>query len=194
MRKLLLLSICLFAGASMSAQERTKSSSEGYFNLTQLSFLMGEVNEISQTPVRSNMIPSVVNINGYRANEHFSIGVGVGMVPLAYTIIPVFADFRITLFKDNLSPVIAFKGGYSFANSRKDIWGLYSTDNRNTGGMMLHPEIGVKVTITDRADFMLTIGYWYQHLKSEIKGMNYYDRTRTTDINRLSISLGFQFQ
>ena len=152
MRKLSILFISLWIGSSLQAQE-------GYFNLTQLSFLMGEVNDNAPTPVKSNMIPSVVNINGYRANEHFSIGVGVGMIPLSYTIIPVFADFRITLLKDNLSPVLALKAGYSFAASNKNTWWHNTTDNKNRGGAMLNPEIGFKVMVTKRADFLLTIGY-----------------------------------
>ena len=195
MRKLLLLLVCLWAGASLQAQG-LKNPSEGYFNLTCLSFLMGEANDASPTPIKSNLIPSVVTINGYRVNEHFSIGVGVGTTIFSYTIFPVFADFRITLFKDdNLSPILAFKGGYAFAGSNKDIWGYYNTDNKNRGGAMLNPEVGVKVKMTDRADFVLSIGYWYQHLKSEIKGHNYYyDRTHTTDINRLSFGIGFLFK
>ncbi|MCL1973583.1 MAG: hypothetical protein FWG54_02040 [Bacteroidetes bacterium] len=191
MKKLLLLSLCLWAGASVKAQ-----TSEGYFNLTQLSFLMGEVNDNGPTSVRQNMIPSVVNINGYRANEYLSIGVGVGMVPLAYTIVPIFADFRITLFNDNLSPVIALKAGYSYAKSKKDIYNYYGADYIHRGGAMLNPEIGFKVMATKRADFILSIGYWYQHLKSETKSYVYYGGTRTinSDINRLSISLGFLFK
>jgi len=157
---------------------------------------MGVVVENAPTPVKSNMIPSVANINGYRANEHFSIGVGLGMIPLSYTIIPLFADFRITLFKDNLSPVLVFKAGYSFATSNKDSWWNNITDNKNKGGAMLNPEIGFKVKFTERADFLLTIGYWYQHLESRNKNNNYsyYDRTITTDVNRLSIGLGFLFK
>ena len=190
MKKLLLLIISLWIGSSLWAQK-------GYFNLTQLSFLMGEVEENVPTPIKSNMIPAVVNINGYRANEHFSIGIGAGMIPFAYTIVPIFADFRITLLKDNLSPVIALKTGYSYANSKKDIWGGYNTkDMKSSGGGMLNIEAGFKVLVTDRADFQLTIGYWYQHLKTEHKGNQYYyyNRTVTTNVNRLSIGLGFLFK
>ncbi|MDR2584720.1 MAG: hypothetical protein LBC84_00630 [Prevotellaceae bacterium] len=198
MKKIIIITIFLVAGINLLAQDRSKS--EGYYNLTQLSFLMGEVNEDAPTPVKQNMIPSVVNINGYRANEHFSIGLGIGMTPFSYTIFPVFADLRITLFDDHLSPVLALKAGYAFTNSKKDAWEYHSNDVTNRGGAMVNPEFGIKVSITERADFMLTIGYWYQHLKSEMKGAypgyyDYgYDRTRTADINRLSLSLGFLFK
>ena len=191
MKKIILVSLSLLAVVSLWGQK----SPSGYYNLTQLSFLIGEMNNNSPSPMQSNMIPSVVMINGHRVDEHFSMGIGVGMTPLAYTIIPVFADFRITFFKDNLSPILAFKCGYSFSGSKKDIWGYNSPQNRNTGGFMLHPEIGVKVAITERAEFLLTIGYWYQHLKSEMKQSGYYNnRTITTDLNRLSFSIGFLFK
>jgi len=186
--RFLLLSFCLLAGSSLWAQN--------YYNLTQLSFLIADENEFS--PIKSNMASSVVNINGYRFNEHFSMGVGVGITAMSYLIFPVFADFRVTFLKSNLSPVMAVKGGYAFANSKKEIFkGAYYGDYKNTGGGMFNPEIGFKVTMTERADFMLTIGYWYQHVKSEIKDKtNYYYGThyRTSDLNRLSFSVSFLFK
>ena len=193
MRKLLTFCLCLWAVSLLQAQEYKKTS-EGYFNLTQLSFLMGEVNENAPSPVQSNIIPSVAMINGYRVNEHFSIGLGVGTTFLSYTIFPVFADFRFTLFKDNVTPLLAFKGGYAFSNSNKDIWGYNTTEIKNRGGAMLNPELGVKVKMADRADFMLTIGYWYQHLQSEMNGRYYYHYNRKADIHRLSFSIGFLFK
>ena len=190
MKKILFLLIfILCVGTSLWAQSN-KSVHEGYYNLTQMSFIIGEVSYNSA--VKSEMIPSVVNINGYRVNEYFSVGVGVGMTPLPYTIFPVFADFRVILLKSNLSPVLAFKGGYAFANSKKDIWG-YGSDNKNTGGAMVNPEVGFKIPMTERADFMLTIGYWYQHIESEFTGYNS-QYNRKSDLNRLSFSIGFLFK
>lgn len=191
MKKLFILIISLWTASPLWAQG-------GYFNITQLSFLIGEaeVNNSVPTPIKSNLVPSVVNINGYHVNEHFSVGLGVGMIPFSYTIVPFFADFRITLFKDNLSPVLVLKAGYSYTNSKKDIWGYNNNDYRHSGGAMLNPEIGFKVMINERADFILTLGYFYQRLKSETKNKQsyYYQRTITTDVNRLSIGLGFLFK
>ena len=117
---------------------------------------------------------------------------------MSYLIFPVFADFRVTFLKSNLSPVMAVKGGYAFANSKKEIFqgNYYNGDYKNTGGGMFNPEIGFKVTMTERADFMLTIGYWYQHVKSDIKEKYGYNQThtRTSDLNRLSFSVSFLFK
>ena len=190
---LIIVLLCLMAGTSLWAQ---KPSSQGYYNLTQLLFLMAEENEYA--PVKSNLTPSVVNINGYRVNEHFSMGIGVGMTALSYLIYPLFADFRINLSKGNLSPVIALKAGYAFANNKKEIFKEYYGDFKNSGGVMINPEIGFRVVMTERSDFLLTIGYWYQHVESEIKTKPGYwnsgTHNRTTDLNRLSFGVGFLFK
>ena len=194
---LFLISLCLLASFPSGAQDYhlpEKPVSKGYFNLTQFSFLIGETDYNS--PVNSEMIPSVVNINGYRLSDRFSIGAGVGMTVVSYPVFPVFADFRVTLLNSDLSPVFALKGGYSFADNKKDIWGYNNNNTRNTGGGMINPEIGIKIPMTERADFMLTIGYWYQHLKSETKFDDSYHQTytRKSDLNRLSFSIGFLFK
>jgi hypothetical protein len=192
MKKFLVLSGCLLAGILLRAQ------SKEYFNLTQLSFMIGEENKFS--PAKSNMTPSVVIINGCRYDEFISIGIGVGMTALSYPVFPLFADIRFTLFKGNLSPVLALKGGYSFAKSKKEIFenDYYNMNYKNSGGGMFNPEIGIKIGMTDRSAFMLTIGYWYQHVKSEMTNKQndyYYNQThnRSSDLNRLSFSIGFMF-
>ena len=172
-----------------------KTDIAGCYNLVQTSFIIGEENEYS--PAKSNMIPSVVSIFGCRINDHFSLGLGIGMTSYSYTVFPLFADVRFTLFKGNLSPVFALKGGYSFADSKKEIFPReYYGDYKNTGGGMFNPEFGFKVMMTERADFLLTIGYYYQHLKSEIKNSNtnHIVHDRVTDINRLSFTIGFLFK
>ena len=187
MKRLSILLLCLLAGSSIQAQ---------YYNLTQLSFLIAEENESS--PIRSNMAPSVVTINGFRYNEHFSLGLGVGMTAMSYVVFPVFADFRFTLLKGDLSPVVALKGGYAFAKSKKEIFSkeYYNVTYKNSGGGVFNPEVGLKMKMSDRADFMLTLGYWYQHVASEMREEYGYrvKHRRVSDLNRLSFSIGFLFK
>jgi hypothetical protein len=190
------LLLCLCAGSSMRAQDfsqSVKSESKGYYNLSQFTLLMGEVDENS--PVKSELIPSIVNISGYRFNDYFSAGLGVGMTVLPYTIFPVFADFRVTPLKSNLSPVFALKAGYAFAKNDKDIWNWGSDYTKNTGGAMINPEIGFKILMTERADFVFTLGYWYQHIESELKN-SYQNQVhnRKLNLNRISFTIGFQFK
>ena len=191
---LVLLSLCLWTNSFLWAQEDSfsaKPASEGFYNLTQLSFLIGE------NPVReAELFPSIVNINGYRFNKHFSAGIGVGLTFLPDIIFPVFADFRVALFDNNLSPILAIKGGYTFINKEKGVFGYYPTKGtRYAGGGMLNPEIGFSIPMTERADFLLTLGYWYQHLKMENMDSNApLSRYHTWDLNRVAFTIGFLFK
>ena len=196
MKKMFILSILFMSTGSMLwAQDYpdiTKPASNGYYNLSQLSFLIGKINYIGRP--EHEMHPSVTNINGYRFNEHISMGIGVGMTVLSYAIFPVFADFRATLFKSNLSPVLAFKGGYSFVDKKKEMQGIFQESGANNkGGLMINPEIGFKLPLMERADFMLTFGYWHQHLETENKynGNSYISKV---NFNQLSFTINFLFK
>jgi len=190
-----LLLLYIVSITPLTAQTETTplpTQTKSYFNLTQLSFLIAGEDQYS--PVKSTMAPSLVNINGFRMNDNVSLGIGAGVTALSYMIFPVFADLRITFTTGNISPVLALKGGYSFASNKKKLFNEYYGDYKNTGGGMFHPEVGVKVVMTENLEFLMTVGYWYQHVKSEIKyEYNYGTHNRTSDLNRLSFSIGFQF-
>jgi hypothetical protein len=197
---LLLLSLCLLAGASLRAQNRPNPSSKGYFNLTQLSFIM--TGKGGNVPAKYEFTPSVANINGYRFNEHLSLGIGVGVTALSYPVFPLFADLRATPYGGG--PVFIFKVGYSFANSKKDAfaggWYHYYTEHKNSGGLMFNPEIGFKIMKGKRSEAMLTAGYWYQRVKSEMKGgpsnQGWDQRSYVgiTDLNRFSLGITFMIR
>jgi len=200
--KHVVLICCLFLSFPVVAQNmqlhgtKEKTEAKSWYSLTQMSFIMGEMNESS--PAKSNLIPSVTSIYGSRMSEIFSLGIGAGMTSFSYPVFPLFADFRFSFIKGNLSPVLALKGGYSIAKNSKEIFSneYYGGDYKNKGGGMLNPEFGFKVPMTDRADFLLTVGYYYQHLKTKIKNGNsyYMSHERVTDINRLSFTIGFLFK
>jgi len=201
MKQFLFFSLWTLLAFSAIAQndKPAASSPEGYFNLTQLSFIIGERDETSATG--TDFAPSVTMVNGYRFNEHWSLGVGIGVSVYSYLVFPLFADIRCNLFKDTFTPVIAFRGGYALANSDKAFLKngyYYEASFKNTGGWMCNPEIGFKTTINPHFDFMLTVGYYYQGLKSEIKGSYLYPQGAVqnlrTDVNRLSLTLGFLFK
>ncbi|MDR2231838.1 MAG: hypothetical protein LBE56_01800 [Tannerella sp.] len=191
-RLVLFLFLCPCAVSSLLAQTVEKTPSTGYFNLTQLSLLIGETE--SGAPEQSAMIPSVVNISGYRFSEHFSMGLGVGMTPTPYSHFPVFVDMRYTFLKGNLRPVLAIKGGYSFARNSKDFWNYGSNnDIKNIGGGMFNPEIGFRIPMSDSADFLFTLGYWYQRLGSKAGVYTSQVYERQLNFNRLSFTIGFMF-
>ncbi|MDR3134237.1 MAG: hypothetical protein LBU42_09530 [Prevotellaceae bacterium] len=188
--------------ASLAAQgnEGTpEKSPAGYYNLTQLSLIIGETDELSPAP---NLVPSITTVNGYRFNEHFAMGAGVGMAAYRYVTFPVFLDLRGYILKGDFTPLLAFKGGYAFADNDKEIFpaGTYAEATyKNTGGWMLHPEIGFRAAINASCNFVFTIGYYYQDLKTEVteKPTSYrrYPIIHTTDthLDRLCFTIGFLF-
>jgi len=199
MKRLLFFPLCMLVALSVLAQndKPATSSSEGYFNLTQLSFIIGERDEMS--PTGTDFVPSVTMVNGYRFNEHWSLGVGIGVTAYSYLVFPIFADIRCNLFKGAFTPVIAFRGGYALANNEKAFLKhgyYYDASYKNSGGWMCNPEIGFKTTINPHFEFMLTVGYHYQTLESKITYSHSSGTTHNlrTDVNRLSLTLGFLFK
>ena len=162
---------------------------KGYFNTTQMGMLRGNT-QITEhwstgwydsgytTSTEMQISPSLTTTNGYMFNEHWAAGIGVGFEIFERNFFPVFADIRYTLRDSKISPFFALKGGYLFCNSATkhydnltlphEPYHISDVDYRNYDGLMLHPEIGVKIPISDNADILFTIAYRYQKSKSKV--------------------------
>jgi hypothetical protein len=213
---------------------------KGYYNITQVSMLMGnrEVKErypypyyypslySSYLPVDSRflpniyhnartelqVLPSVTMTNGYMFNEHWAAGIGVGFEIFEHNHFPLFADIRYTLWDSKVSPYFAVKTGYAFGNFKSrhydsdeslvlnyEPYYAHNADFRNYGGYLLHPEMGVKVPLSDNADLLFTVAYRYQKVKTKITQT--YDGGITTNewehkesLNRLSFGVAIMFR
>ena len=157
---------------------------KGYFNTTQIGMLMGNrqiterfsvyipgpwggIYSFEETRTEMQISPSLTMTNGYMFNEHWATGVGVGYEIYEWNFFPVFADIRYTLRENKISPFFTVKAGYSFGDFKKkhydDLYLHYepyqvvNADFRNYGGLMLHPEMGVKVVISENADLLFSI-------------------------------------
>lgn len=196
---LLVFSFLAVSGRTQGHEEQPQKSPAGYYNLTQLSFTTGETDELSPAPY---LVSAVTTVNGYRINGHLAIGVGVGVAAYKYVAFPVFFDIRYHIFKGHFTPLIAFKGGYAFADNDKNIFPrnyYYEATYKNTGGWMCHPEIGFKTAINPSCDFVFTLGYYYQGLKSEVLESAQYRgypllHTTTANLNRVAFTVGFLFK
>ncbi|MDR2650742.1 MAG: hypothetical protein LBC68_00275 [Prevotellaceae bacterium] len=190
---LTLLLIVVSATAQNDKDE--KQTSSGYYSLTQLSLIVGEARELSAAMF--NLQPSITTICGYRLNNYFGMGAGIGIASYEYMVFPVFADFRINIFNENFTPILAVKCGYSLAKSGKELFtnNYYDASYENTGGLMFNPEIGFKTTINKHFDFLFTIGYYYQELESKITQnyMQNFVHNIKTNVNRVSFTIGFLF-
>ena len=182
---------------------------EGYFNTTQISMLMGNrpFNDRNSGyyDARTELFPSVTMTNGLIFNEYVAIGIGVGFEIFDRNLFPVFIDIRRTLWDNKISPFFAFKMGHAFGTKKKHYDNLslphepyYVNDAhyKKGGGLMLHPEMGVKIPISDNADLLFTVAYRYQKTKSTVS-QNFGQRNKweyMESLNRLSFGVAIMFR
>lgn len=152
--------------------------------------------------------PSFTITNGYMFNEHWATGVGVGFEIFNHNLFPLFAELRYTLWDHKISPFVVVKGGYSFGSFKAKHydelylnWSPYyiaDTRLRHYGGLMVHPEIGVKVPLNENSDLLFTAAYRYQKTKSVAR--KDYDNGQFDEwehneyINRLSFGVAIMFR
>jgi len=181
-----------------------------YFNTTQISMLMGNRpinnNYSSSNEARTEFFPSVTITNGKILDEYWAVGVGVGFEIFDRNLFPIFIDIRRTFWDKDISPFFAFKMGRSFSNLKKKHYDFLSLphapgyiDNafyKKDGGLMVHPEMGVKITLSENADLSFTVAYRYQKTKSTVSqnfgAQNKWEYKET--MNRLSFGMAFTFR
>ena len=204
---------------------------KGFYNIMQVSFMMGNSQFTDKTtyymPYNTNssviaaspysypytrttlaVAPSFTITNGYRFNEHWAAGAGVGFEIFDYNLFPLFTELRYTLWDNKISPFMVVKGGYSFGSFKSkhydDLylnWSPYYANDaelRHYGGIMVHPEIGVKVPLNENCDLMFTAAYCYQKTKSvarkDYDNGQFDEWKHNEDINRLSFGVAIMFR
>lgn len=160
------------------------------------------------THTRMTVAPSFTITNGYMFNEHWAAGAGVGFEIFDHNLFPLFAELRYTLWDSKISPALTMKGGYAFGNFKAkhydDLylnWSPYHVNDaslRHYGGIMLHPEIGVKVPLNENSDLMFTAAYRHQKTKSVARkeyDSNQFDEwEHKEDLNRISFGVAIMFR
>jgi len=138
----------------------------------------------------------ISSINGYRFNEHISLGLGFGFrqfndmreyefmnngyYPELYNnvLIPIFLDLRINLSKGKGSPYLVLDAGKTFDS---DMMGL---------GSMFSPGAGFKFGIGAKST--LSIGISYDAYKMPFYNWNT-DKSSTESSNAVSFNLGISY-
>jgi len=152
--------------------------------------------------------PSFTITNGYMFNEHWATGVGVGFEVFNHNLYPLFAELRYTLWDHKVSPFVVIKAGHSFGNFKAKHYDelylnwtpyyLTDCDLRNYGGLMFHPEIGVKVPLNENSDLLITAAYRHQKTKSiarkDYDNDQFDEWEHKEDLNRLSIGIAIMFR
>ena len=163
---------------------------------------------IPYTETRLSASPSVTLSNGYMFNEHWAAGAGVGFEIFNHHLFPLFAELRYTFWDNRISPFVTMKGGYAFGNfsarKHEDLyldWSPYYLNDaslRHYGGMMHHPEIGVKVPLNGNADLMFTAAYRNQKTRSvarkDYESSQFDEWERKEDLHRISFGVAVMFR
>jgi hypothetical protein len=183
MKYTIILVLSIFTLSGLFAQKKST-----YFNHTQVSLLIGEE---SDDKVQKSIIPSFHTVNGVR-NENVGIGLGFGADPFEYMTYPVFLAgyYFVNNLKNN--PYFVFKIGHAFSNSDKK--SLYGQNYKHEGGLMVHPEIGVRFKMST-FDMTLSGGYRFQRLKSSYDQYTNpsYSYNKEVEYNRITLALGIMF-
>lgn len=172
------------------------------------SSMIGPVYSYPYSENKLRAIPSVTVTNGYMFNQHWAAGIGVGFEMYDHNLFPLFGEIRYTIWDNKISPFITIKGGYSFGNFKEKHhdelyldWSPYyvsDVDFRNYGGLMLHPEIGVKVPLSENSDLLFTAAY--RHQKIRLKAKKTYENNQFDEwehkenLNRLSFGIAIMFR
>lgn len=185
---------------------------EGYFNITQISMLMGNrhVSERNSTYEdgisRLQTAPSVTMTHGGIIDKNWAAGIGAGVEIFDQNLFPIFADIRFTVRDHNISPFFAFKIGYAFSDLKRKHYDYISVDFvpfniwdawlKRYGGFMLHPEMGVKVPLNEKTDLLFTVAYRHQKTKTEVS-QDFGQRPkwkREASMNRLAFGVAIMFR
>jgi len=110
------------------------------------------------------------------------------------------------LWDNTVSPFFAIKMGHAIGNFNKkhydELYLNYSPFNvydvyfRNYGGLMLHPEMGVKIPLSKNADWLFTVAYRYQKSKTTVS-QNFgqrYEWKHKVGMNRLVFGMAVVFR
>lgn len=158
----------------------------------------------------NNDILNLSMINGYRFNNTFYAGIGVGVgysdvlngvdistegVTTEYRtdgiLIPIYAHLKVNLSKDNkISPFLSLNAGYTFdVNAHlKDAPGLY-----------VQPNFGVDFKITDKTAIYGLVGLNLQHFDYSYTrnvgttGSDWDITTKSEMFKAIEIKVGFKF-
>lgn len=176
------------------AKNDFKATEKGYYNITSVALLFGQ-GQNGFLP-----IPSLSSVNGWQFNKSLLTGIGIGYEYYEWGVLPVFAEVKYMMGSERIIPFGSLKIGYALpvskpSNSHED---NYTNATEYIGGIQLNPEAGIRILLSNKSSFLLSIGYHFQQLS--YKANNYYwwnnsnyETTVHTDYNRISLRAGFMF-
>lgn len=125
----------------------------GFYNITDIGLLLGTYAGYTVGTA------SVQSISGYRLNQHWTLGLGIGLENFDVPLAPAFIDARYTLLKGRTSPFASVQGGYGIP---MDNYKGNDGKRVNKGGVTLNASIGVKHHFTNHLGIILSAGLRHQ--------------------------------
>ncbi len=161
-------------------------SVRGYFNHTDLGFLIGSGNN------DRNVIFGFQMINGYKLGKRYYPGIGTGIEFYDQAYVPLFADFKYFLGDQRVSPFLRGKAGYTLpVEDPPEQWGS-RTDNR--GGLMFCAGAGTSIRTGTSSTLVISLEYRFQNLTSVYtEDWNDEILNLKTQYNRVALRVGFIF-
>jgi len=204
--------VILMSFLTLAAFAQDGTEKKGYFNTTQISIMMGHksvtepANSNYRPPANLLVSPSVTMTHGGMIDQHWALGVGLGIELFEHKLFPLFADVRYFVRDNTVSPFFAFKFGYAIGNLNKkhyDVLQLdfqpYHINNaylKHNGGLMLHPEMGVRFPLNESSELLITVAYRHQKAKTTVSQDFGLHNTweRKANMNRLSFGAAITFK
>lgn len=182
---------------------------KGFYYMMNFSLMLG-TGRLSDGTLETHtaVSPAFALVNGYKLNEHWAAGAGVGFEIINHNLFPLFAEVRYSLWDHKISPYAAFKAGYSFADFKASYfdvlslpWPPYTVNGaslRNYGGIMINPETGIKVPLDGNTDLWFSVAYRFQKTRSvsrkEYANGQFDEWEHSVSANRLSLGIAIMFR
>lgn len=134
----------------------------------------------------SNASPSFNIVNGYRMNENWSAGFGLGTETFfGRSYIPVFFEGNYNILKKSTTPWLSVMAGYELPISNiGDV----------KGGFTCGGKIGFSYFVGKHVGISTSLGYRYAYLRDEFNGWGWEDFVTISQVNRFEFRVGLVFK
>jgi hypothetical protein len=125
-------------------------------------------------------------INGYRFNQHFSAGLGLGIEEFFWNrYIPTFLEGNYNLLKKSTTPWVSIMAGYEMP---------YQNIEQLKGGFTCGGKIGFSYFVGEHVGISTSLGYRYAYLRDETNWWGWDDFVTISQVNRFEFRVGMVFK
>lgn len=157
--------------------------------MVEIGFLYGEKKEGEFKT--STAAPTVQMFNGYRIGRLLAVGATVGIDIYEHMIVtPLAMGIRGELLNSRVSPFYSFDAGYAPVFLSYD--NHSSVEQKNKGGWMLNPALGLRVKTGNDTAFTFGVGYKTQKTETETAWIHA-RQVQKIHYKRMTMRMGFMF-